>query len=62
MTGGTLPPWTASNERDRHAMERWVVARLDELDAAEPQRQADNFPPVTPSRWRNTTSGGVRAG
>ncbi len=53
------PPWIARNPRDRQAMECWVIARLDDLDAAERQRQADNFPPVVPpehaekyDKWR----------
>ena len=38
--GATLPPWIARNERHRRRMIEWVNARLDELDAADAQRQA----------------------
>jgi hypothetical protein len=42
----TRPPWTARNERERRAMVDWVNKKLDEENATEAQRYADNFPPV----------------
>jgi hypothetical protein len=50
MTGATLPPWTAGNERERRMMHDWVNARLDEENQAEAKRLVGDVDPDAPYR------------
>jgi hypothetical protein len=50
MTGATLPPWTAGNERERRMMHDWVNARLNEENQAEAERRIGDADVDAPCR------------
>ena len=63
MTGATLPPWTARNERERRMMHDWVNARLNEENQAEAERRigdADLDAPLSPACHRARACGEIQ--